>query len=108
MVEMSNLKAKLIAEIRTIAGVEDKPSPVSGGTALFYKGESIAHFHSDNELDIRLTKKKIKMLGLSHPTGSTHHPNRSPNSAWIEIRFSEPADIPKVCQLLRLAVAEFA
>ena len=102
---MSGVKAKLLAEIRKIAGIEDRPSPVAGGTALFYKGESIAHFHGDNELDIRLTKTNIRMLRLSHPKGSAHHPNRSPNSAWIEVRLAGPADVPRVCEFVRLAAA---
>ena len=85
---MDNLKAKLLDELRKIDGVEDRPSPVSGGSALFYRGIPFAHFHNENELDLRLTKKVIKRLGLSHPTGSLHHPDRSPNSPWIEVRFN--------------------
>ena len=103
---MRSLKAELVTELRKIAGVEDRPSPVSGGSALFYNGEAFAHFHHDNELDLRLTKKVIKTLGLSHPTGSTHHPSRSQNSAWIEVRFNKSADIEKVSKLVKLAVAE--
>jgi hypothetical protein len=31
-------------------------------------------FHSDNELDLRLTKKVIKELEMSHPPDSINHP----------------------------------
>jgi hypothetical protein len=103
---MENLKAKLVTELRKIAGVEDRPSPVSGGTALFYHDKAFAHFHNDNELDLRLTRKNIKALGLSHPAGSIHHPDRSANSAWIEVQFGNSAHIGKVCELVRLALAE--
>jgi hypothetical protein len=103
---MDKLKAKLLAELQKITGVEDKPSPVSGGSALFYNGKAFAHFHHDNELDLRLTKKIITALGLSHPTGSVHHPNRSENSAWIEIRFNKADDIEKISKWVKLAVAE--
>lgn len=103
---MDNLKAKLLDELRKIEGVEDQPSPVAGGSHLVYYGKSFAHFHNDNELDLRLTKKVIKRLGLSHPTDSYHHPNRSPNSAWIEVRFKNSRDIENVSNLVRLAVAE--
>ena len=103
---MENLKPLLIAELQKIAGVEDLPSPVSGGSALFYKGKSFAHFHNNNELDLRLTKKLIKRLGLSHPPGSLRHPARSPNSAWIEVRYSTASEIEQVVELVRLAVAE--
>jgi hypothetical protein len=103
---MENLKAKLLHELRKIEGVEDRPSPVSGGSALFYRGKSFAHFHNGNELDLRLTKKVIKSLGMSHPTGSYHHPKRSPNSPWIEVRFHNSDDIVRLSELVRLAVAE--
>ena len=103
---MNELKAKLLAELRKIDGVDDRPSPVSGGTALFYQGKPFAHFHNDNELDLRLTRTLIQQMGLSHPPGSVHHPGRSPNSAWIEIRFSTIGDLEEVAKLVRLAVAE--
>lgn len=79
---------------------------MSGGTALFYSGKEFAHFHDDNELDLKLTKGRIHALGLSHPSGSIHHPARSPNSPWIEIRFKDEADIMILDKLVRIAVAE--
>jgi len=103
---MGALKAALLDALRKIEGVEDRPSPVSGGSALFYLGRSFAHFHDDHELDLRLTKKVIRALGLSHPPGSRHHPNRTANSAWMEVRFNDPRDIEKVAELVRLAVAQ--
>jgi hypothetical protein len=103
---MSNLKTKLIDELRKIDGVEDRPSPVAGGTALFYHGKEFAHFDNENELDLRLTKKVIKRLGMTHPTDSKRHPNRSPNFPWIVIRFNDPGDIENISRLVKLAVAE--
>ncbi len=103
---MVALKAKLLERLGRIDGVEDLPSPVSGGSALFYRGKPFAHFHNDNELDLRLTRKIIKKLGLSHPPGSFHHPDRSPNSAWIEVRFNCVNDIDRVSELVRLAVEQ--
>ena len=103
---MENLKARLLRKVREIDGVKDRPSPVSGGSALFYRGKPFAHFHSDRELDLRLTKRVIRALNLSHPKGSLHHPNRSPNSAWIEVRFATIRDVNRAVELIRLAVAE--
>jgi len=101
-----DLKAQLLVELRKIDGVEDRPSPVSGGTALFYRGKAFAHFHNARELDLRLTKRRIKELGLLHPRGSTVHPDRSPNSPWIELRFTDPSDILRVRELVEVAIAE--
>ena len=103
---MDNLKAQLLVRLRAIEGVEDRPSPVAGGTALFYRGQPFAHFHHDHELDLRLTKKLIKAQGLSHPPGSVHHAGRSPNSAWIEIRYGSAGELERVVELVRLAVAQ--
>lgn len=102
---MTGLKAQLLDALRGIAGVEVQPSPVAGGTALFRAGKTFAHFHNDNELDLRLTRKHIRALGLSHPAGSLHHARRSANSPWIELRFHQPADIERICALVRLALA---
>jgi hypothetical protein len=103
---MDNLKTQLLDELRKVDGVEDRPSPVSGGSALFFNGKPFAHFHNEHELDLRLTKKVIKALGMSHPADSLHHPKRSPNSAWIEVRFNNSSDIGNLSKLVRLAVAE--
>ena len=57
---MSKLRAALSKKIALIKGLEERPSKVAGGSALFFKGKEIAHFHHDTEIDVRLTKKVIK------------------------------------------------
>jgi len=103
---MSDLQQMLIEELRKMDDLEDRPSPVSGGVALFYRGKEFAHFHNGNELDIRLTAKVIEAQGLSHPVDSIHHPNRSLNSPWIELRFKSPRDFAKIQKLVTLAIAK--
>ena len=76
---MDTLKKQLLSVFSKIEGVEDRPSPVAGGTALFYFGKEFAHFHSDDELDLRLTKEIIQAQGLVHPSGLIQHPPRSPS-----------------------------
>jgi Family of unknown function (DUF5519) len=103
---MEPLMAELLVELRKIDGVEDRPSAVSGGTALFYRGKAFAHFHNGHELDLRLTKARTKELGLSHPRGSVDHPDRSPNSPWIEVRFNDRSEIVRVKALVEIAISE--
>jgi len=84
---MAKLRKELIQRLQRIPGLEDRPSKVAGGSAIFYKDKEIAHFYDDNEIDVRLTKKVIRKEGLNHPDDSKIHKHRSPNSDWIEIKF---------------------
>jgi hypothetical protein len=55
--------------IEPIEGFEALPSKVAGGTALFYKGKEFAHFHHDEEIDLRLTRTWLGS-NLSSPNES--------------------------------------
>jgi hypothetical protein len=104
---MATLRARLIERVQEF-GVEDRPAPGrdDGFSALCFRGKAFAHFHGDNELDIRLTKSVISREGLTHPSGSTVHPNRSKTSPWIELRFHTSADLDQVVRLVKLAVED--
>lgn len=103
---MSSLKHQLLSCLASIEGFEAQPSKVAGGTALFFRGKEFAHFHDDHEIDLRLTRKLIKSLGLSHPERSQRHPTRAPSSQWIEVRFRTPAEVQRVAELVKLAMAQ--
>ena len=104
---MATLRDKLIVRLEKL-GVEHRPLPgrEDGFAALCYAGKPFAHFHNDNELDIRLTKAIIKREGLQHPPGSISHPNRSRTSHWIEVRLTKPADLDRLTDLVKLAIAQ--
>lgn len=104
---MDNLRQLLLEELMTL-GITEKVylNRDDGFSSLLYKNKDFAHFHNNNELDLRLTAKIIKAEGILHPQGSTYHPNRSNNSPWIEVRFTTPNDIPEVIRLVKLAIAQ--
>jgi hypothetical protein len=104
---MAILRARLIEQLQKF-GVEHRPLPGrdDGFASLCYRGKAFAHFHNDNELDIRLTKNVIVREGLTHPPGSAVHPNRSKTSPWIELRFHTAADLERVVKLVKLAIEE--
>ncbi|HEX4923726.1 MAG TPA: luciferase family protein [Bdellovibrionales bacterium] len=104
---MPKLRNELIKKLERIPGLEDRPSKVAGGSAIFYKNKEIAHFHNDNEIDVRLTKKIIRKEGLNHPSDSKIHKHRSPNSEWIEIRFNKSKDVNEVVRLFKLALEQY-
>lgn len=99
---MNSPRDQLLSLLEPIDGLEVRPSPVAGGIALFHRGKEFAHFHSDSEIDLRLTRKVIQSLGLVHPPNSTFHPNRAASSPWIEIRFHTPAEVQLVVSCVRL------
>jgi hypothetical protein len=104
----ANLRKRLVQNLLAeIDALEERTSIVAGGSAMFYKGKEIAHFHSDNEVDLRLTKQLIKREGLSHPTDSEVHPNRAASSQWMELRFHKTADIAKIVRLFKLACEQY-
>lgn len=104
--DMASLKQTLLAELNHISGLEARPSHVAGGTALFYQGKEFAHFHHDKEIDLRLTRKVIKSLGLVRPPHSAQHPTRSASSQWIEIEFHTEEEVRQVVQLVKTAIAQ--
>jgi hypothetical protein len=103
---MSTPKEQLLELLVAVDGLTAEPSPVAGGTALFFRGKEFAHFHHDRELDLRLTRKVIAAQGLSHPAGSVHHPTRSATSPWIEVRFNSPSEVKRAAALVKLAIAQ--
>ena len=104
---MSRLKQELVKRLEKIPGLEDRPSKVAGGSAIFYRGKEIAHFHHDNEIEVRLTKKVIKAEGLSHHEDSEFHRHRSPSSEWIQLRFTKAQHLNEVVRLFKLAVKQY-
>jgi hypothetical protein len=101
------LRRDLVAKLEKIKGLEDRPSKVAGGSAIFFKNKEIAHFHHDNEIDVRLTRKIIRAEGLNHPDDSKIHHHRSPSSDWIELRFTKPSHLDEVVRLFNLALEQY-
>jgi len=100
---MSSIRKQLVRELLKIEGVTEKnwPDRSDGFSSLQVDGKEFAHFHNDNEIDIRLTKGIISKEKLVHPSTSKNHPNRSKNSPWIEIHFFDENDIEKITMLLK-------
>ena len=104
---MPTLRHELVRKLEKLPGLEDRPSIVAGGSAIFYRDKEMAHFHNNNEIDVRLTKKVIRREGLTHPLGSKFHRHRSPNSEWIELRFRRASQLDEVVRLFKLALQQY-
>ena len=104
---MAKLRNQLVAKLKQIPGLEDRPSKVAGGSAIFYRDKEIAHFHNDNEIDVRLTSKVIRQEKLKHPVDSDFHQRRAPSSQWLEIRFHSSKDVDEAVRLFKLALSQY-
>lgn len=104
---MATLREKLTAEILKTSGVSEKiwEKRNDGFSSLEINGKEFAHFHNNNEIDVRLTKLIIKQNNLDHPVNSEKHPNRSNNSPWIELKFHDQKDVEKICNLVNQLLA---
>jgi hypothetical protein len=100
-----NLRKELIKRVAKL-GVEDRPLPGrdDGFSSLCYCGKPFAHFHNDNELDIRLTRPVIYREGLTHPSNSKVHPDRKTTSPWIELPLKTTGDLERVIKLVKMTI----
>ena len=105
---MSKLKETLTKKILSISGVSEKfwPNDEGGFTSFIYKEKDFAHYHSSNEIDLRLTKKVIAKEELTHPTDSSVHPKRAAGFPWIELRFSTVKEVNETFRLVKLAIQQ--
>ncbi len=102
---MQTLREILTSELKIIPGIEEKLLPEHPGFTYFeYKGKGIAHFDTDFELDLKLTKSKIAAEGLEHPRGSTNHPNRFRTKPhWIVLAFKTKTEVKEIVRLVKVA-----
>ena len=102
------LQNKLKEKIVALEGVSEVSYEGKNGTfsSFVYKEKEFAHFHNENELDLRLTKKVIASEGVSHPEDSKCHPKRSRGSQWIELRFNNEKEMDSVLHYVKLAIAQ--
>ena len=74
---MAKLRKKLIAELEKIPGIDVHLwKPDRDFMVIEYRGKEVAHFHGNNELDIRLSTKFVRQEGLTHAANRVGHPNR--------------------------------
>jgi len=103
---LNKLRQQLTKELLKIDGVTEKhwPDRDDGFSSFEYHGKDFAHFHHDNELDVRLGKQIIKANRVPRPTDSEPHPNRAAGSPWIELRYHDVAEVEEVVRLIKMAI----
>ena len=102
---MAELRQKLIARLHKIPGIDvHRFKPDSDFTVIDYQGKGIAHFHGNNELDIRLSKEFVKREGLTHAPDRVGHPKRKNGGAWLIVRFTRESHLSEMVRLVKKAI----
>ena len=96
------LKTELLARLLDDDSIEHRKSRFSKEEALFVGKREIAHFHSNNEIDVRLTRPEIRRRELRKSSDPRIH-FTSPGSDWIVVTFRRESDLPFVLELLEAA-----
>lgn len=102
---MMKLRNKLVAQLEKIPGVNVHLwKPDYHLLVIDYKGREIAHFHGNNELDIRLCKNIVKRDGLTHAVNRVGHLNRKNGGRWLIVRFTRETHLEQMVRFIEMAI----
>lgn len=102
---MAELRKKLINKLEKLSGIDVHLwKPDSDFMVIEYKGKEVAHFHGNNELDIRLSKEVVKRDGLTHAPNHVGHLNRKIGGRWLIARFTRESHLAEMVRLVKMAI----
>jgi len=102
---MAELRKKLIKELEKLPDIDVHLwKPDHHLVVVDYKGKEVAHFHGNNELDIRLSPQIVKRDGLQHAENRIGHLNRKNGGRWLVVRFTRQTHLPEMIRLIKMAI----
>ncbi len=103
---MAKLRKLLIEELEKIPGIDihlwDSERDF---LVIDYHGKEVAHFHGNNELDVRLSRAIVKREGLTHAPDRIGHRDRKNGSTWLVVRFTRHSHLAEMVRLVKMAMA---
>lgn len=104
MTAMPSLREEVERKLRQLDGAVEGESMFSDGQAWWVNGKEIAHFHTDDELEIRLTKAVIReqRAALKADDRVTLRPS---GADWITVTVTTAKDVTFVVTLVEQAAA---
>lgn len=101
---MPDRRREVARRLGAIEGVVSSESMFSDDVAWWVNGTEIAHFHADDDLEIRLTKPVIRerRAALKADERVTLRPS---GADWLTVTLSAPVDVAFVVELLEQAAA---
>jgi hypothetical protein len=82
--------------------VEERKSKFAAAPAFFRGKKEFAHFHGPNEIDIRVTKAKIRSLNLLK-AGDKRLSFENKAGDWVAFQFTEEKDLEHCFKLVEVA-----
>jgi hypothetical protein len=99
---MRGTRSDLENHLREIEGVIVSDSMFGHGAAYWVNGTEIAHFESDEVIEVRLTRLEIRERRPAFKADD--RVDLRPSGAdWITVRFSSPDDVSFVVDLVTIA-----
>ena len=85
-----------------MAGVVEADSMFKSGSAYWVNGKEVAHFESEEAIEIRLTKAEIRQrrTSLKADARVTLRPS---GADWITVRFETTGDVELIAELVEIA-----
>lgn len=103
---MAELRKQLIDQLEKLPGVTVRLwKPDYHLMVVYYKDKEVAHFHGNNEIDIRLSPKVVKQEGLRNDPKRIGHPSRKDGGTWLVQRFTRKAHLDEMRRLVKLAIS---
>ena len=103
---MAKLRKKLIQELEKIPGIDAHLwKPDRDFLVIDYNGKEVAHFHGNNELDVRLSPAVVKRDGLTHAPNRVGHKNRKNGGTWLVVRFTRESHLTEMVRLVKMAIS---
>ena len=102
---MAELRKKLIDELEKLPGIDVHLwKPDRDFMVIDYNGKEVAHFHGNNELDIRLSPEVVKRDGQTHAPNRVGHLNRKIGGTWLIVRFTREGHLAEMLRLVKMAI----
>jgi len=102
---VAELRRRLVKELEKLPGVDVHLWKLDHDPMVVdYKGKEVAHFHGNNELDVRLSPQIVKREGLTHAADRIGHFDRKNGGRWLVVRFTRQSHLPEMVRLVKMAI----
>ncbi|MFF9125585.1 luciferase family protein [Streptomyces sp. NPDC014889] len=96
------LAARALSQLATWPDLTEAVPSCGNGQALSSVGGEIAHFHSDRDVDLRLTVRAIRRLERDLRRFAAIRV--VPGSSWVTVRLDGSADVDLLMSLMSVAL----